>query len=80
VQTGGSTAVGVLVERGVAYGDVFAAFAVGLCVLVVVLGGLRLAGRLPGTARGASSPPVPGRADDGAQLEAGGTPRDRDRP
>jgi predicted MFS family arabinose efflux permease len=80
VQASGSTAVGVLVERGVAYGDVFAAFAVGLCVLVVVLGGLRLAGRLPGTARGASSPPVPGRADDGAQLEAGGTPRDRDRP
>jgi MFS family permease len=80
VQAGGSTAVGVLVERGVAYGDVFAAFAVGLCVLVVVLGGLRLVGRLPGTARGASSPQVPGPADDGAHLEAGGTPGDRDRP
>ena len=49
-QAGGSTAVGTFVERGVSYDVVFATCAVGLVGLVVVLGGLGLAGRLPGTA------------------------------
>ncbi|WP_372910202.1 MFS transporter [Salinigranum sp.] len=49
-QAGGSSAVGTLVERGVAYDAVFASLALGLVGLVTVLGTLRALGRLPGTA------------------------------
>ena len=46
-QSGGSSVVGELVERGVAYGTVFTAAALVLMATVVVLGGLERAGRLP---------------------------------
>jgi len=46
-QSGGSSAVGELIERGFAYGTVFIAAAVVLFATVVVLGGLERAGRLP---------------------------------
>ena len=46
-QSGGSSVVGELVERGVAYGTVFTAAALVLIATVVVLGGLERAGRLP---------------------------------
>jgi predicted MFS family arabinose efflux permease len=59
VQAGGSSAVGALVETGFGYDVVFSALALCLVVLVVVLGVLRLAGRLPGTARGGSTASVP---------------------
>jgi hypothetical protein len=62
-QAGGSSAVGTLVERGLPYDTVFTAFAVVLVVLVGVLGVLRLAGRLPGTARGDPAASVPRRSD-----------------
>jgi MFS family permease len=62
-QAGGSSAVGTLVERGLPYDTVFTAFAVVLVVLVGVLGVLRLAGRLPGTARGDPTASVPRRSD-----------------
>jgi predicted MFS family arabinose efflux permease len=58
-QAGGSSAVGTLVEGGLAYDAVFSTFAVGLGVVVTVLAGLRLAGRLPGTARGRAGESVP---------------------
>jgi predicted MFS family arabinose efflux permease len=57
-QAGGSSAVGTLVEGGLAYDAVFSTFVVGLGVVVAVLGGLRLAGRLPGTARGRAAESV----------------------
>ncbi|WP_058365504.1 MFS transporter [Haloparvum sedimenti] len=44
----GSSAVGALVERGIAYDTVFTVFAAGLAVLVVVFAGLDRAGRIPG--------------------------------
>ncbi|SEO42121.1 Predicted arabinose efflux permease, MFS family [Halogranum amylolyticum] len=47
IQAMGSVAVGTLAEAGVAYDTIFVGFATGLGVLVVVLTGLRLAGRLP---------------------------------
>jgi predicted MFS family arabinose efflux permease len=59
VQAGGSSAVGALVETGFGYDVVFSALALCLVALVVVLGVLRLAGRLPGTARGGSTASVP---------------------
>jgi len=46
-QSSGSSVVGELVERGVAYGTVFTAAALVLIATVVVLGGLERAGRLP---------------------------------
>ncbi|TQQ79780.1 MFS transporter [Halonotius terrestris] len=46
-QSGGSSLVGALIERGFAYGTVFTAAAFVLLVTVVVLGGLERAGRLP---------------------------------
>jgi len=48
VQAGGSSVVGGLVERGLAYDAVFTAMAAGLTGLVVVLAGLQRAGRMPG--------------------------------
>ncbi|WP_435128087.1 MFS transporter [Halobaculum sp. D14] len=47
VQAGGSSAVGVLHDAGVAYDVIYATGAVVVLALVVVLGGLRRAGRLP---------------------------------
>ena len=47
-QSGGSSVVGALVERGLAYGTVFTTAALVLGATVVVLGGLERAGRLPG--------------------------------
>ncbi|MFQ3477224.1 MFS transporter [Halonotius sp. F2-221B] len=46
-QSGGSSVVGELIERGFAYGTVFTAAALVLIVTVIVLGGLERAGRLP---------------------------------
>jgi MFS family permease len=46
-QSGGSSVVGELIERGFAYGTVFTAAALVLVVTVIVLGGLERAGRLP---------------------------------
>ncbi|WP_318570444.1 MFS transporter [Salinigranum marinum] len=57
-QAGGSSAVGTLVEGGLAYDAVFSTFAVGLGAVVAVLGALRLAGLLPGTARGRAAESV----------------------
>ena len=47
-QSGGSSVVGELVERGLTYGTVFTTAALVLGATVVVLGGLERAGRLPG--------------------------------
>ena len=63
VQAGGSSAVGALVETGFGYDVVFSTLAFGLLGVVVVLGALRLVGRLPGTARGGSAASVPRRSD-----------------
>jgi predicted MFS family arabinose efflux permease len=76
-QAGGSTAVGTFVERGIAYDAVFSAYAVGLVGLVVVLGGLRLAGRLPGTA-GSVSSSVPGPLDGRRDVRSGDVEADCD--
>ncbi|MFC7042727.1 MFS transporter [Halonotius sp. GCM10025705] len=46
-QSGGSSVVGELIERGFAYGTVFTAAALVLVATVIVLGGLERAGRLP---------------------------------
>jgi predicted MFS family arabinose efflux permease len=47
VQAGGSTLVGALAERGVAYDAVFGALALALGAVAAVLVGLQAAGRLP---------------------------------
>jgi predicted MFS family arabinose efflux permease len=57
-QAGGSSAVGTLVERGVAYDAVFSAFALALVGLVAVLGALHLLGRLPLAPRGGPVAPA----------------------
>lgn len=54
VEAGGSGAVGLLVDAGFAFDDVFRGFAAGLVVVFVVLAALALSGRLPGAA---STPP-----------------------
>jgi predicted MFS family arabinose efflux permease len=47
IQATGSSVVGALVEAGLGYDLIFTAFAVGLGVVVLGLGGLRAVGRLP---------------------------------
>jgi predicted MFS family arabinose efflux permease len=77
-QAGGSTAVGTLVERGVPYDVVFGTFAAALGGVVVVLGVLFLAGRLPGTARGGRASVATGPFDDGSPVPTGDTDCDGD--
>jgi predicted MFS family arabinose efflux permease len=48
VQAGGSGTVGLLVDAGFAFDDVFRGFAAGLVVVLVVLGAFAVTGRLPG--------------------------------
>jgi hypothetical protein len=48
VEAGGSGAVGLLVDAGFAFDDVFRGFAAGLVVVFAVLAALALTGRFPG--------------------------------
>jgi predicted MFS family arabinose efflux permease len=67
-QAGGSSVVGTLVENGLPYDAVFSTLAVGLAVVVVGLGVLRLSGRLPGTARGDVDGAPVGRTDGSGRI------------
>jgi predicted MFS family arabinose efflux permease len=77
-QAGGSSTVGTLVEGGFTYDAVFATCAVGLVGIVVVLGGLGLSGRLPGTAGSVAGSSVADPPDERRDVRSGDVETDYD--